>query len=629
MSRTEAAGQSERAPRRARRQLVLAGAAVAPGIGIGPIAVAEEPRLPKVRRKIAASDTGVELQLLDEAVTRARRQLQKLRNRLTGLPEESRSEIAPLIDAHLMMLGNSRLMRAIRADISERLMSAATAVIEASDAQAEAILARRRTDAGTESGSEAGTGAGNAADEFAGAERQAEEIREIGRRLLRNLVRLPFRSFSTLDEGSILISDALRPADVALIDPSRFAGVAAEEGSADGHTAIMLRALGVPAVLGIPGLIAAAKPGTTAILDGSAGTVTLNVGRRTLADAERSRSAFYRSQRGLARLKRLASETSDHVAIDLQGNLELPFELPMLAQSGAAGIGLMRTEFLFMSQDSLPDEDMQFAVYRNTVEAMDGDPVTIRLLDWGSDKEIEALTVAGLVPDTQEANPALGMRGIRMLLQNQPLLDTQVAAILRAATYGKVRLLIPMVSRLSEIEAVRDTIDRAWRRLRRRRVRLPETPPPIGIMVETPAAVMLARRFSKLCDFFAIGTNDLTMYALAADRGLPPRLGLYDTLDPAILGLIEMTVAAAATARIPVSLCGEIAGRPEAIPLLVGLGLRQLSMHGGAVLRAKQTVRSVSVEACAALARETMEAADSDSVHALLAAFAENRTGKG
>ena len=415
MSRTDTAS------RRGRRQLVLAGTAISPGIGIGPIAVAEEPRLPSVRRKIAASDTGVELQLLDEAVGRARRQLQKLKNRLGSLPEESRSEIAPLIDAHLMMLGKSRLMRAIRSDIEDRLISAATAVIDASEAQAEAILESRKSENG------------NTADELAGARRQAEEVREIGRRLLRNLIRLPFRSFSSLPEGSILVSDALRPADVALIDPARFAGVAAEEGSADGHTAIMLRALGIPAVLGILGLTTSAKPGATAILDGSAGTITLNAGRRTVAEAERSRSAFFRSQRGLARLRRLSSETTDRVAIDLQANLELPFELPMVAQSGAAGIGLMRTEFLFMSQDSLPDEDMQFAIYRNTVEAMDGDPVTIRLLDWGSDKDIEALTLAGLVPDTQEANPALGMRGIRMLMQNQGLLATQVAAILRAA----------------------------------------------------------------------------------------------------------------------------------------------------------------------------------------------------
>lgn len=577
------------------------------GIGIGPITFAEEPALPNPRQKIAASDIQAELRQFEDAATQARKQLAKLKARLVALPDEAQTEIAPLIEAHLLMLGESRLMRAIRTAIEERLISAATAVIEIAEDQARAFQALQR-----------------ASGDGAAAARQADEVRDIGRRLLRNLTHLPFRSFARLPQGGILIAEQLRPAEAALIDPGHFAGIATEEGTADSHTAVMLRAIGIPAVLGVPGLLEAARPGSVAILDGGAGAVTLNPGPRGLAEAVRSRTAFARTRRGLVRLRRLASETADRVPVELQANLDLPFELPMIAQSGASGIGLMRTEFLFMNRETMPDEDAQYEVYREAVEAMDGDPVTIRLLDWGSDKEAEALTNGDAVAMAREANPALGLRGVRLLLRNPKLLETQLAAILRASAFGPVRILVPMVSRVSEIEAVRHEMDRGWRRLRARQTRLPVAPPPVGIMIETPAAALNAAAFSRHAGFFSIGTNDLTMYAMAADRTLSDRSGLYDPLNPAVLRLISMTVAAGENAGIPVSLCGELASRTAAVPLLVGLGLRQFSMHGGSVLRVKRAIRATEAAACIGLAEAALTASGATAVHALLARHADS-----
>ena len=288
----------------------------------------------------------------------------------------------------------------------------------------------------------------------------------------------------------------------------------------------------------------------------------------------------------------------------------------MIAESGAHGIGLLRSEFIFMNREILPDEDTQTQIYQNIVEAMDGDPVTIRVLDWGSDKEIEALSA--YLPVQDEPNPALGLRGIRLLLRHPALLETQLAAILRAGATGPVRIMLPMVSLTAEIRATREIYDRVWKRLKRKGVRIAAQKPPLGIMVETPAAALAARQLATHADFFAIGTNDLTMYTLAADRGLPVGSKLYDPLEPAVLSLISMTAAAAAAAKIPVSLCGELASREQAAPLLLGLGIRQLSMHGNAIPRVKRAIRAVSLAQCDDLATAALAAPDADAVRDII-----------
>ncbi len=599
MSRTEPPAKARGQPPGER---ALAGIPVSPGIAIGALYTAREPALDLVRASIEARAVEPELARLEKAIAVSRKQLGKLRARLSVLPEDSQHEMLPMLDAYTQMLTNSRLVRNARRRIAERLVSAETAVHDEAEALAGAMMAIRGEDTGSR-------------------QRRADEIRESGRRLLRNLSEKPFRNFANLPQGAILIAETLRPADAALIDPARVAGLVTEEGGTDGHTAIMLRALGVPAVLGVPGLLAVAKPGMLAVLDGASGRLVLSPSHATLDQARLSVAAFARERQRLARLRRLPAETTDFEAVELQGNLELMAELPLVAQSGAAGIGLFRTEFLFMNRETLPDEAAQAEIYRTVIEAMDGDTVVIRVLDWGGEKDIDALVARGLVPDTLDHNPALGVRGLRLLLRQPDLFETQLAAILRASRAGPVRVLLPMVTNVAEVRAARETYERVARRLRRRGEKLGEKLPLLGIMIETPGAALSADALALEADFFAIGTNDLAMYTLAVDRAATEVAVLYDPLHPAVLRLIQFAVEAALRMRMPVSVCGEMAANPKLTPLLLGLGLRSFSMNASALPRVKQAVRAVSIDDCARFARRVMEQSDPARIAELVAGF--------
>jgi len=583
------------------------GIPVSAGIAIGPVFGTTESEVVVTRQKIQASDIGAESARLEAAIVQSRNQLTKLRAKLAVLPEESQSEIAPLIDAYIRMLGPSRLVRGVRARIEETLLSAEAAVATEANAIAEAIMAQAEPTLSTE--------------DLAGLRRRADEIKEIARRLVRNLTRSPFRSFAGLPAGAILVAEALRPADAALLDPSRLAGVVTDEGGADGHTAVMLRALGVPAVLGAAGLAHAIQPGDVAVVDGQAGVVTLNPSIATLATARKAVTAFARERQRYARLRRLPAVTQDGHAVELQANLELPVELPLIVQSGAVGIGLLRTEFLFMNRETIPDEATQTESYRSIVDAMHGDPVTIRVLDWGGEKEIEALALAGIVPEIADTNPALGLRGIRLLLRHPELLETQFAAILRASMAGPVRVMLPMVTTVGEVRAAREIYERMARRLRRRGERIPEKLPPLGIMIETPGAALSADALALEADFFSIGTNDLTAYTLAVDRAESDVAELYDPMHPAVLRLVQFTTEAALRMRMPVSICGELAAAAKLTPLLLGLGVRSLSMNASAVPKVKQAIRSVAIDACIRFARRVMEQSDPERIRAMVDGF--------
>ncbi len=590
-----------------RAETAFEGIAVSAGVAIGPVFGASEPEAEIARQKIQAADIGAERSRLDAAIVQSRKQLAKIRVRLEALPEDSQPEFAPLIDAYLSMLGSSRLIRGARQRIGELLLSAESAVAEEAAAIGEAILAQAEP--------------GMPADDRASLQRRADEVQEIARRLIRNLTRAPFQSFAGLPEGAVLVCEALRPADAALLDPARLAGVATEEGGEDGHTAVMLRALGVPAVLGVPGLVQAIRPGDTAIVDGGAGQVVLNPSEPVLAAARRSVTAFARQRQRFAKLRRLPAETLDGEAVELQANLELLVELPLIQQSGAFGIGLLRTEFMFMNRETVPDEATQAEIYREIIEAMSGAPVVIRVLDWGGEKEIEALASAGIVAEAADTNPALGLRGIRLLLRETELLETQFAAILRAAAAGPARVMLPMVTTVAEVRAAREIYDRVARRLRRRGERIPEKLPPLGIMIETPGAALSADALALEADFFAIGTNDLTAYTLAVDRAGTEVAELYDPLHPAVLRLVQFATEAALRMRMPVSVCGEMAADPRLTPLLLGLGLRTFSMNAAAVPRVKQAVRAVRIDDCARFARRVMEQSDPRQIEELIAAF--------
>ncbi|WP_419731067.1 phosphoenolpyruvate--protein phosphotransferase [Lichenicola sp.] len=608
-------------------ELRFRGQGIFPGIAIGPVAFAAEAPAVVASRTLRPAEIPAETVRLDEAVQRSLRQLEKLRGRLAFLSEESQAEIAPLLDVYRQMLGPSRLMRnAIRRIEQDRLNAEAAVMMEAEAlAQLLAPPAARIVAGDATNGTSqhnAALAPGADGEEAAAALRRAEEVREIGRRLIRNLTRAPFRSFAKLPAGAVLVTEQLRPSDAALIDPTRVAAVVMDDGGTSDHTAIMLRALGIPAVLGVAGATAKAQAGSQAVVDGGAGLVTLDPSDATLQAAQRDVVAYARERQRLARLRRLPARLSGGEAVELQANLELPAELPLIAQAGAAGIGLLRTEFLFINAERMPGEAEQAEIYRGVVAAMGGDCTTIRLLDWGGEKQSEALSAAGVFTGGNDLNPALGLRGLRLLLQHPEVMETQLAAILRVARDGAVRILLPMVTTASELRAAREIYDRVVRRLRRRSVRLPDKLPPLGVMIETPAAALGAETLALEAEFLAIGTNDLTMYTLAVDRASSHVAGLYDPLHPAVLHLIGHATDAGLRLRRPVSLCGEIAGNPLVVPLLMGMGLRSFSMNASAIPRVKQVVRQASLDECRRLARRVMEESDPPEVARLLTEFA-------
>ncbi|MCX7932601.1 MAG: phosphoenolpyruvate--protein phosphotransferase [Rhodovarius sp.] len=603
--RAEKTDKADLRPRPVRGQETrFRGIGVSPGVAIGPVYDTTEPPADAPRRSIAPEQVEAERDRLNAATALARKQINKLKARLAVLPEEAQEELSPLLDAYLLMLGPSRLLRGARRRIGEALVAAETAVLDESEEIAAGILNARD-------------------DDKAGLLRRAAEVREIARRLIRNLTATPFRALKDLPPGVILVAEELTPADAALLDPGRVAGVATEEGGPDGHTAIMLRALGIPSVLGVAGLTEAAVRGDLATLDGGSGVVVLHPGEEALAAAKEAMAAYARERARLSRLRRLPAVTADGEAVELQANLEIPAELPLIAQAGAQGIGLLRSEFLFMNRDSLPDEEAQFEAYRSIVEAMAGDPVTIRVLDWGGEKDMQALAEG--LPTGHGPNPALGLRGIRLLLKRPELLEEQFAAILRVASRGQVRVMLPMVTIPEEVRSAREIYERVARRLRRRGESIPDKLPPLGAMIETPGAALAADAIALEADFFAIGTNDLAMYTLAVDRAEVDLAHLYDPLHPAVLRLVQFATEAALRLRMPVSICGEMGGNPHLVPLILGLGIRSLSMSAAAIPRVKQAVRALNIDDCARLARRVMEQSDPQRIRELVYGFAPSR----
>jgi phosphoenolpyruvate-protein phosphotransferase (PTS system enzyme I) len=584
-----------RSDRAGRDEQKLTGIGVSPGIAIGAAYIGD-------RGPIAVSETAIperavpaERQRFADAVTNAQKQLRKLKAHAAGLPGEAGDEIGYLLDAHLAMLANSRLVRGVHQRIASAKINAERAVELEVENIAKGFAAMK--------------------DGYLAA--RVEDIRVAGARLIRNLVKKPFVPYANLDGGAIVLAEEVTPADTALMDPQRIGGFASVFGGPESHSAIVARALSLPAVMGVAGLVARAEPESAVIIDGSAGVVILDPKPATL-EAYRERQEGYRDERRrMSRLRRLAAVTRDGVEIRLEANLELPVELDQALANGAMGLGLVRTEFLFLNRADLPDEDEQYEFYAGLVRGMGGRPVTLRTLDAGGDKLPEALAGTGAL----ESDEALGLRGIRLSLKERRLFDTQLAAMLRAAREGPLRILLPMISTAGEIRRTREAIDQVARRLRRRGVVIPETPPPLGVMIEVPGAALAADALAIEADFFAIGTNDLIQYTLAIDRSDEQVAHLYNPLHPGVLRLIQLAVEAGARRRIPVGICGEMAGEPRYAALLLGLGLRELSMSPGNLPRLKQRIRNLDMIAATRRAEAIMDQSDSGRIAALLDDF--------
>jgi len=577
-------------------QSVFQGLGVAPGIAIGPAHV-HGAELPAFAESVVAADQAeTERGRFRAAVESSKKQLSKLKQKTASLPPAAAEELGYLLDAHIQMLSQSRLVRGVDKRIAESLATAESAVRAESEAIAEAF---------------------EAMDDSYLAQR-VQDVREVAARLVRNLTQTPWGAFKNLPEGAVVVAEEITPADTAVMDPAIVGGFATVIGGAEGHTAIMARALGLPAVLGIADLVGAVRPGDTIIVDGGEGRVIVRPTAATLERYEKRRLEYEKEARQLARLTKLPSVSKDGVEFQLGANLELPREVEQALAAGASSIGLLRSEFMFMNRPDIPDEDEQYAQLAEIVKGMAGRVVTVRTLDVGGEKLASAL--GDLAPGP---NPALGLRAIRLSLARPELLDAQLAAILRAGAHGPVRVLVPMVATVDEMKQVRDALSKAARRLVRKGVAIADPLPPVGAMIEIPAAALAADALARVCDFFALGTNDLTMYALAIDRGDEQVAHLYNPLHPAVLRLIQFTAEAALRNRIPVSICGEIAGDPRYTALLAGLGIRELSMAPIKIPRVKSRVRGLDVQGAAARARMVMEQWDTKAIAELVDGFNE------
>ena len=577
------------------REQIFSGLGVSPGIGIGDVHERESGAVDVPEYKISARDTDKECGRLHGAVTSARRQIGRLRTKARALPGMAAEEMELLLDAYIQMLRNSRLIRGAEHRITENQINAEAAV------QAELT--------------EISVAFSNMGDAYLAA--RLDDIREVATRLIRNLIKKPSRSANRVPKGSVIVAEELTPADTAQLDPSCIAGFATALGGAEGHTAIMARALGLPAVLGAPELLKGATSGDKIIIDGDRGRIIVNPKPATLAAYERRRLEIQQEIKQLNRIRYQPSVTRDGTPIGLQANLELPVQLGPIGQVGASGIGLLRSEFMFMNRPDIPSEDEQYKALKAIVKGMDGQPVTIRTLDIGGDKIATSL----LDKFGDSVSSALGLRGIRLSLAHTEVFETQIRAILRASAAGPIRILLPMVSTTGEIRKACEIVKRMAKNLKRRKIAIARDLPPVGVMIEVPGAALAADALAQAADFFAIGSNDLTMYTLAIDRSDEQVANLYNPLHPAVLRLIQFSAEAALRARIPVSICGEMAGDPQYTALLLGLGFRELSMTAGSIPRVKQRIRNLDLLAAEARARVIMDQVDAGRISMLLQDF--------
>ncbi len=411
-------------------------------------------------------------------------------------------------------------------------------------------------------------------------------------------------------EGEIVVADDLTPADTVMLKHNRVRAFVTSLGGPISHTAILARSLGIPAIVAAHSASRYVSSGEELIVDGKRGMLIIAPDRAIVDEYRRRQKDIARKRRELNRLRTSRAITRDRHRVALLANIELPADVRAAAQAGADGIGLYRTEFLFMNRPEPPNEEEQFRAYTKVIKSLPGKPVTIRTLDLGADKQVDG----GRAGTAITVNPALGLRAVRLCLHDTSLFRPQLRAILRASAFGKVRMMIPMLSGQEELFQVLDLIEETKSDLKRERIKFnPKIP--LGGMIEVPAAAISADLFASHLDFFSIGTNDLIQYTLAIDRVDDAVNYLYDPLHPSVLRLISITIQAGKQARIPVAMCGEMAGDPRYTQLLLGLGLSEFSMHPATLLEVKKIVRGAHLGQLTRFAKDIMKLRDTREIH--------------
>jgi phosphotransferase system enzyme I (PtsI) len=541
--------------------VTLAGIAASPGIAIGRCWTIDRRKVRTPRRKLLPEEMEAELLRFRAAIDRSDRQLADVREKVE---KAEGSEHTAIIDMHRMMLKDEMLVVETQRLIREEGVNAEWAVKRAVRKIKGAFRA--------------------VADDYF-RERRAD-VDFVGERVIKNLLGQAVDVAERPPDGAIVVAHDLSPADTALLlHDGKVAGFVTDAGAQTSHTAIVARALEIPAVVGVGRASTLAERGDWIIVDGGRGIVVLNPSSGERADYQAARQRFLEQEEELSRLRDLPARTLDGVTVRLAGNIEFAEEVPSLLSHGGEGVGLFRSEFLFLGRRDLPGEEEHYRTYRRVLEALAPRPVTIRTFDLGADK----------LPAGQRDradNPALGLRAIRYCLRHPDMFRDQLRALLRAGVHGNLKVMFPMVSGVAELRAAKRMLAEAREELSREGV---ETRlPPVGIMVELPAAAMLADRLARECDFFSVGTNDLIQYTIAIDRQNKDVAYLYKPLHLSVLRTLRFICQAGRDAGIPVSMCGEMAGEPLYTLVLLGLGLDELSMNGPSIPLVKKVVRAAS-----------------------------------
>ncbi|MHB0984402.1 MAG: phosphoenolpyruvate--protein phosphotransferase [Sulfuricella sp.] len=528
-----------------------------------------------------------EVERFEAAIKATRTEMEGLR---ANIPADSPAEFGAFLNLHLLILEDSTLSKAPLDLIKNQRINAEWALKQ----QMDALLAQFE----------------QIEDDYL-RERKADVV-QVVERVLKVLLGHPGSASqpASADLSRILVAHDLSPADMMLFKQQRFAAFITDVGGATSHTAIVARSLNIPSIVALHHARQLIRENELLIVDGQQGVVIVNPDKQILAEYRLKQSQWEIEKQKLKRLKSAVATTLDGTVVKLHANIELPQDIPQVKASGATGVGLFRSEFLFLNRDDLPDEEEQFAAYRRVAQDMRGLPVTIRTLDLGADKQLR-------FADRSGDNPALGLRAIRLCLSEPQMFHTQLRAILRASHYGKIQLLVPMLCSLSELRQTLHLIGHAKQELAQEGIPF-DTSIPVGGMIEVPAAALVAQSFVKSLDFLSIGTNDLIQYTLAIDRTDDTVAHLYDPLHPAVLQLIAMTIAVADKAGIPVSVCGEMAGDTALTRLLLGLGLREFSMHPAHLLAVKQQILTSDLPHITAVAQKMLKTHEPEKLQQLL-----------
>jgi phosphotransferase system enzyme I (PtsI) len=552
----------------------LHGLPVSGGIAIGKARLMSHATLEVSHLVIASRQVDKEVARFEEALLRVREEFASLKERMQHSP----GEFGAFIDLHSMILADPELAETPKQLIRERRCNAEWALVQ----QMDVLVGQFES----------------FEDQY--LRERSYDVRQVVERVIKELVGQPGRMAmrtgkGVKEEDLIVVAHDLSPADVIAYKEHHFAAFVTDVGGSTSHTAILARSLRIPAVLGLHNARQLIRDKENLIVDGTRGVLIVNPDARILDEYRLRKSQIELERTKLRRLKTAKSSTLDGVDIALHANIELPGDVANALDGGAEGIGLFRSEFLYLDRGDMPTEDEQFEAYRTVVTGMRGRPVTIRTFDLGYDKDLHPEKVAG---DRMQSNPALGLRAIRLSLAESKMFQTQLRAILRASQFGKIKLLIPMLSQAHEIDQTLAAIERAKSSLRGEKCPFDEEIE-VGAMIEIPAAALAVGLFLRRLHFLSIGTNDLIQYTLAIDRSDEQVAHLYDPLHPAVLMLLAHTIANAEKVHIPVSICGELAGDPLLTRLLLGMGLRQFSMHPAQILSVKQRIMQSN---CAELA---------------------------